>query len=135
MSDKLTGKASGVTFNGTALYITKYAPKVTRTLVPTTDSGDYDADSDLLHETQLAVKVSMELTVEGYYRKSQTDNAVIAALYSGAAALPVVLRLDAGSLFGHGNFDLSEFSSEVPLEDKVTWTATLKSNGKFTHGA
>jgi hypothetical protein len=135
VADKLTGKASYVNYNGTTLYITKYSLKGSRTLVDTSDSADYDQSTDIIHASQLASKVSSDLTVEGYYHKSQTNAAVIAVLYNGAEAVPVVLGLDAGAKLGHGNFDIQDFSADVPLEDKVGWSATLKSNGKFTPGS
>lgn len=133
--DRLTGKASSVNYNGTTLYITKYTIKGTKTLVDVSDTGDYDVDTDLIHQTQLASKVGWDLELEGYYRKSQTNAAVVASLYQGASAVPVVLGLDAGTKMGHGNFDLSDFSAEVPSEDKVSWKASAKSNGKFIPGA
>lgn len=133
--DRMVGSASGFTLNGTTIPITKYTPKGNRKLADTTDTGDYDPTSGLVWNSQLPVSANLELTVEGRFRRSSTMNALVKLLFSGATAVPTVLNLDAGTLFGHGNFDIKDFSTDVPAEDTVTWTATFKSNGVFTPGA
>jgi hypothetical protein len=131
VADKLTGKASYIVFDGVSLYITKYAPKVTRTLADTTDSANYSASSDMISPSQIPVMAAMELDIEGYYHKSQTGQ-LLALAFTGANELPTTLGLDAGTLYGHGNFDLSDFASEIPLTDTVRYTASIKQNGTFT---
>lgn len=135
MADKLSGKASYFQFKGTRLTITKYSAKVSRDLVDTTDSDDYDAASDMVYPSQLAVKVGTEVSVEGNFKKSQTPAKLVAELYAGNAAGAAVLGLDAGALLGHGNFDLKDFECEVPITETVTWKGTLVSNGVFTPNA
>ena len=133
--DRLAGDQSSLTFGGTSIPITKYTPKVNRKLADTTDTGDFDSAAGLIANTQVPVSYNLELSVEGKFRKSVTPSALIAQLFSGATAVPTVLTLAQGVLFGHGNFDLSDFSCEVPAEDTVTFTCTLKSNGAFTPNA
>ena len=135
MPSKLTGKASSITLSGTTLYITKVSPKVTRELADTTDSTSYDAASDMIQPSQLPVKVSMELSVEGWFYIGQADTALLNLAYSGATAVPVVLKSNASSIYGHGNFDLSDFESSHPIDNTVTYSATLKQNGVFTPGS
>lgn len=135
MADKLTGKASSFLFNGTSIPISKYSPKSTRKLADTTDSANYDAGTDLIHNSQLPASIQMELSVEGKFSKSKTNAALITQLYSGATAVPTILNLDAGTIYGHGNFDMGDFSADVPVEDTVSWTATFRSNGVFTPGS
>ena len=135
MADRLTGKAGYVTYNNYTIPITKWTSKTTRNLPDSTDTGDYNQSTDLIYHTRIPVSVDMELTVEGRYRKSVIPPAVISVLFTGANALPCVLGLDSSTIFGHGNFDLSDFTCDLPSEDVVTFTCTLMSNGVFTPGA
>lgn len=131
MGDRLTGKASYLLFDGVMIAITSYKPKTERKLADTTDSGDYNTQADLVFPTQIPVSAAVELSVEGRYRKSSTPSALIATLYQGGGPYPVVLGLDAGTLAGHGNFDVSDFEASVPVQDTVTFTCTMKSNGQY----
>jgi hypothetical protein len=133
--NRIVGKAGSITISGTNLAFNKWSPKVTRNMGDTTDSADYDPTSDLIHKSQRAASVQTELTVEGKWDLNTTTAGIIAMLYNGAGAVPVVLKLDATTVYGHGNFDITDFSSDHPVEDTVTWSATLKSNGIFTPGA
>jgi hypothetical protein len=132
---KITGKAGSFTFNGTVIPFKKWSPKVTRKLADTTDSADYDTTTDMIHESQLPVSLSQELSIEGNFNTTTTDAQIITNLYSGAAAVPVILKISPSVIFGHGNFDLSDFSMDNPVDDTATWSATLKSNGVFTRGS
>jgi hypothetical protein len=135
MSDRLTGKASAFFYNGIPIPITKATHKATRDLANTTDNGDYVQQIDLLTPTQIPTAVTTEFAIEGRYRKSSTPSAIIAALYTGVTAVPAQLYLDASTLAGHGNFDISEFQTDCPDDDVVTFTANMKSNGQFTPNA
>lgn len=132
MADRLTGKASAFSFGGALFAITKATPKITRKLADTTDSGDYNSTNDMIYPTQLPVSAAVELSIEGRYRKSSVPSGIVATLFTGVFAVPVQLALDAGSLFGHGNFDISDFQADIPVEDTVTFTCTMKSAGQFT---
>ena len=132
---KVTGKAGAFTYNGTKLSITKYTAKVERELVDSTGSDNYDAATDLIHKAQLPVSIQVTADVEGQFDLNSTDASVIATLYSGATAIPVILGINAAVVLGHGNFDISDFECDVPIDDMVTWKATIKSNGVFTHGS
>lgn len=135
MADRLTGKASYIVYNSNVLSITSYTPTTDRALADTTDNGDYNATADMIFPTQLPVSAKTTIEVEGRFRKSQTPAVLLANLYTGVSAVPVVLGLDAGTLYGHGNFDISNFKTSVPVEDTVTFTCTLQSNGQFTPNA
>lgn len=135
MADKLTGKASYFIYGGTTFCITKYSTKVTRALADTTDSCDYSSSIDLVNMSQIPVSVTQELTVEGNFHLSQTTQGLLTSIYSGANAIPVTLGLNAGVLLGTGNFDISDFSCDVPVVDTCKFTATFKSNGAFTPGS
>jgi hypothetical protein len=132
MADRKTGKQSYFIYNGFNIFITKYSLKVDRKLADITDNGDYDVATDLMYPTQLPVNAVAEISAEGRFRQSVTPIAIMAPLYSGATAIPATLGLDAGSLSGHGLFDISNFNLDVPVDDTVTFSCSLKSNGKFT---
>lgn len=132
MPDRFTGKQSYFLINGYTVPITKATPKTTRKLADVTDNGDYDTPSDLLWPTQLPVMAPVEMTIEGRFRKSSTPAAIISLLYTGATAVPTRLGMDASTVYGSGNFDISDFSSDMPVDDVVTFTCTVRSNGKFT---
>lgn len=130
--DRLTGKASYMVFNGATIPITKYNPTITKQLPDITDNGDYDVQTDLIYPTQLPVSAVTELSVEGRFHLNSTPANIMSLLYSGASAVPVVLGLNAGSLFGHGLFDINNFQAVVDVRETVTFTCTMVSNGKFT---
>jgi hypothetical protein len=118
--------------NGAQIPITKYNPSITKNLPDITDNGDYDSQTGLIYPTQLPVSAVTELSVEGRFHLNSTPISVMALLYSGVSAIPVTLGLDAGNLFGHGNFDISNFQAVVDVRETVTFTCTMVSNGKFT---
>lgn len=132
---KKTGKASAMSFGGTTLPITKYTPKVNLNLVEATDSTNYDAGTDTLYEDWLSAKFGMELAVEGKYNSSTIPSSLIANIFAGVATAAVVLNRDAGDLFGHGNFKISDYQEDVPVDDIITYTCNLKIIGKFTPNA
>jgi hypothetical protein len=132
MADRLTGKASYFTFNGIIIPITKVSAKVTRALANTTDNGDYYQQNDMIFPTQLPVSCPTEFAVEGRYRFSSTPAALIATLYTGVFGIPAIFGLNASAVWGHGTFDISDFETDDPVEDVVTFTCTMKSNGQFT---
>jgi hypothetical protein len=131
MSDRLTGKASYFSFNGFTIPITKVTPKVTRALPNTTDNGDYNSTADMIFPTQIPCSVATEYAIEGRYRKSSTPSAIVALLYTGATAIPATFGMDASTVWGHGFFDISDFQTDAPVEDTVTFTCTMISNGQF----
>jgi hypothetical protein len=131
MADRLTGKASYFLFNGNQVPITKVTPKVTRKLADTTDSGDYVSTADMLFPTQLPVSVGTEFAIEGRYRKSSTPAGLVATLYTDATSVTALFGMDAGTIWGHGSFDISDFQTDSPVDDTVTFTCSMKSNGQF----
>jgi len=132
---KLTGKSSYFKYNGVTISITKYSAKSARDMADSTDSSNYDAASDLVYHAQLPVSIRLDLDVEGRFDLNSTNANLIASLYSNATAVPVQLGLNAGTLYGHGNFDIMDFTCDVPVMDVVTWRATFRSNGVFTPGS
>jgi hypothetical protein len=131
MSDRLTGKASYINFGGALLGITKATPKVNRKLADTTDSGDYLSTPDMLFPTQIPVSAPLELAIEGRYRFSSTP-AVVSLLATSATQIPIVIGLSSQAIWGHGNFDISDFDTGIPVDDVVTFTCNAKSNGLWT---
>ena len=132
---KLTGKASYLIWNGSRIYFTKVTPDIDRTCADSTDGADYDSASDMIQPSQIPVKAQMTLQVEMKFDLNSTMAAFVSVAYSSTPAVPCVFGLDSSNIFGHGNFDLTKFSAEDPIDDTVTATATLLQNGKFTPGA
>lgn len=134
--DRLTGKASYFLFGGVQIPITKAHHKADRKLADTTDNGDYQQSTDMIAPTQLAVSIGTEFAIEGRYRKSVIPGTIIQALYNSVpGGVLASLGLDASTVVGHGYFDLSDFTTEDPVDDTVTYSCTMKSNGPFTPGA
>jgi len=134
MADRLSGKAAYWTWGGTTIPITKITPKVTRKLGDTTDSGDYDATGDMLPTTQIPVGYTVEATIEGRFRYSTTPSVLLQFLFQSATQITCVFGLDINNstIWGSGLFDVSDFQTDIPVDDIVTYTATIRSYGVFT---
>ena len=132
---KLAGKAGTFSYNGTLIPFKVMKPKVATEYADNTDSSNYDVTTNLVHKAQTPVTTQVELSIEGMFDLNTTDSTLITQLYSGAAAVPVIINLNSTKVFGHGNFDLTDFEASIPIDDMVTFTASLKSNGVFTHGS
>ena len=135
LTNKLTGKAIVFRIAGTTIGVTKTKPKFTRNLVDVTDSTSYDSSSDLVWKEQLVNSMEGEFSIEGNYNVVTTPAAIITWLLTGGAPQTCSLTLSSGYVLGHGLFDISDFEADAPVEDKVTFTATLKLNGIFTAGS
>jgi hypothetical protein len=77
----------------------------------------------------------MTVDIEGKFNINVTPVSLIQFCFSGTLAVLCVFGIDSGTLFGHGYFDLSDFALDAPVDDTVTWTATIKLNGLFTAGS
>ncbi len=135
MADRLTGKSGYLVFGGINVPITKWSMKTNRNLPDSTDNGDYNGGDDQIYHTRIPVSVDSDVSIEGRYRKSVMPASLVAVLFTGANAVPTTLGLDTQTVYGHGNFDLMDFTCDLPIEDMVTFTATLKSNGQFIRGS
>ena len=135
MSNKLSGKSGSFTFNGQVLAFQKISPSIDRKLGDTTDSDDYDQATDMIYPSQVPISLQTKIDVEGRFNLQTTNAKLLVPLYSGATAVPVIVNITPTVVFGHGNFDVSNFSMEEPVDDIVTWKASMQSNGKFTVGS
>ena len=131
----LTGASSAVSVGGIKLYITKHTTKVSPKECDTTDSADYDADSDLLQPTQIYASKPLEVSVEGNYDANGNTTSVIEKVQTNTDPVSVSLTRATGSVVGSGLFTISAYEEDNPVEDTITWKATLKSYGKFTWGS
>jgi len=132
---KLTGKAGSFVYSGTSIPFTTLKPKVAVDFADSTDSSNYDPASNLVHKSQIAATTQIELGIEGWFDLNTTDQVLIAALYSAGPPVLATIYLMPGKVLGHGYFDLESLECEVPIGDMVKFTASLKSNGVFTHGS
>lgn len=137
MSDKLAGNQVGLTFGGTEVKVTKVTPKVTKEMADSTDSGNYDATSKLIHREQLAHSISTELSVEGKFRTANpaTTSALLAKCYKGDAAAAGAVKVDPSTTLFSGNWDITDFEADIPIDNVVTFKCTLKSHGVIVVGA
>lgn len=131
-TDRISGKASYFTFNGVNIPITKVSPGSERKLGDTTDNGDYNSAQDMLTTTQIPVAYTFKASVEGRFRKSATPGFLTVA-FNSTTQIPIVIGLDASpTVWGHGNCDISNFKSDVPVDDIVTFSCDIVSWGVFT---
>lgn len=133
-TDRITGKASYFSLNGTRIPITAIRPKVMRKYVDDTDSGDYISADEVIAPKQKCEAVVVEAHVEGRYRKSSTPSSVIATLFKNPPPVSVVIGLDIVGpvVLGHGLYDITEFETDIPYDDVITYTMDIKSYGRFT---
>lgn len=130
-NQKLSGKASYLVYDGSNIPITKATQKATSKMADTTDNSNYNQETDLIWPEQIKVNAKVELSVEGRYFKSVTPSLAAEFFQSNPGGLPVVLGLDATAVAGHGYFDMTDFTIEDEVEDTVTYSCTLTSNGQF----
>ncbi len=132
-TQRLSGKAGYLTYNGVIIPFTKMTPKVTRKLGDTTDSADYYEDQDMLATTQIPVAYTMNATLEGRFRRASTPSVFIANAFNSLTQIPITIGLDyiTGEAWGHGLCDLSNFQTDEPVDDIITWSADIQSWGKF----
>jgi len=134
----LTGKAGYFKTGGSGgakMNITKWSASTEVKMADTTDSADYDATTGLIWNTQLPASAKLSIDVEGNYDVNGTQAPLISALLNGASPLVVAeLGLTASLVYGYGSFNVTNFKPDSPVEDTVTFTATLVSNGKWNQG-
>jgi hypothetical protein len=129
--DKVTGKAGYILYNGTQLPIRRWNARVTRNMADCTDSSDYDSNADMVGRTQIPTSAILEASIEGCYRRSSTAGVIIANLFTGITAVPCVLGIDQNTPFGSGTVDITDYNQDSPLEDVVSFTCNIRSNGLF----
>jgi hypothetical protein len=133
MADRLSGKASYLTFGGVNIPITKVTPSVDRKLGDTTDNGDYNGTQDMLPTTQIPVGYTFKASIEGRFRKSVTPSSFLTVAFNSTTAIPIVIGLDASpTIWGDGQCDISNFKSDVPVDDIVNFSCDVVSYGTFT---
>ena len=135
----VVGKAGYIKWGGSGgskIYITKWTATLDVKLADTTDSADYDATTALVWNTQIPASSKITVEVEGNYDLNGSQTPFVTKVMSGSA-VPVVAELgfNATTPWGYAAFDVDDFKPENPIEDTVTFSASLVSNGKFTLGA
>jgi hypothetical protein len=129
--DKRTGKQSYFRYGGTTIPIYRVNVRVTRNVATCTDSSDYDEQADLIGPTQIPVSAICEGTIEGRYRQSTTPSTLIENLFTGVTAVPCIFGLDSQTVVGSGTFDITDYTQDMPIEDVVNYSCTVRSNGLF----
>ncbi len=136
-TQRISGKAGFLTYNGVIIPFTRLTPKVARKLGDTTDSADYDQDSDMIGTTQIPVTYTFSATLEGRFRRATTPTSFIANAFNSLTQIPIEIGLDfvTGLTWGSGLCDLSNFQTDEPVDDIVNWSADIVSWGIFTPNA
>jgi hypothetical protein len=135
-TDRRSGKQAYWTFNSVTVPITKMSPKITRKLGDTTDSGDYDDTGDMLPTTQIPVGYTIEAGIEGRFRINYMP-ALLSLCTTSATQIEAVIGIAVSPtsvVWGSGLFDISDFATDIPVDDIVNYTANIKSYGIFTTG-
>jgi hypothetical protein len=133
---KVSGRAGKFTYNSVVISIKSWKGKVTRELADSTDSSNYDPTSDMLWKAQIPSSVQVEVDIEAYYDLNSTQTSFASQIGTSAGPVAAILGLDATNVFGHGNFDLSDIEvDEEIVDENVSFTATMRSNGVFTFGS
>lgn len=136
MGDRIAGAGGSVSLDGVVISFTKWSGTIEKKLADSTDSGDFDTGAGLLFGTQEEVRGDIKVEVEGRFRKSTTPNDVIGKMYSNTpGGFATILKHDAATTFGHGQANLSNVVLSQPVDDVVTFTASLTSYGKWTLGS
>lgn len=128
---RLVGNGSYIVFNGTAIPITSYTVTSDRTMTDKTNSTHYNPSTGMFCPAQVPVSVVTKVQVEGRFRINVVPNALISLLYQDVEDVYVLLGLDSGNQFGEGRFDITDFRTTVPINDVVTYSCALLSNGPF----
>ena len=130
-TDRIAGKSGYFIYQGKVIPFTKYTPKVTRKLGDTTDSADYSQFQDMIGTTQIPCTYTIEGSVEGRFRRSSTPAFLISNSLDSLSQIFFVFGLNflTGESLYSGRCDLSDFQTDVPVDDIVTFTANIRSWG------
>lgn len=129
--NKRTGKASYFTYRGVRIPITRINIRIVRTLADCTDSYDYDQTADLIGPTQLPVSAQFEGTIEGRFNVAVIPQTIWGDLFTGVYGVPCTFGVDQGTLVGSGFMDISDYTQDMPVNDVVNYSCTVRSNGLF----
>src|SRR5208282_424756 len=133
-TDRLSGKASYLTFNSVVVPITKRDVNYNRTFGKLTDSSDYVVAQDMVAQTQIPITYQVEGSIEFRYRISTTP-ALIAIGVTSLTQIPCVFGINGTYVEGHGVVDLFNIKISTPVEDTITGTADVKSFGAWVPNA
>lgn len=130
--------AGGFAFDldGVIIPFTTATPSFNNNMATVTDSTDYVADRNRVFQSRRPQVLESEVEIEFNFRLDKTLTHVLAKLFAGDAALPVVMtseRTDPTTDFLYGNFWISEAELEINVAEDaiITGSATLQSEGEF----
>jgi predicted secreted protein len=130
---KMTGKDGAFTYSAAELTITQWSASFTVNQADTTGSDCFDTNSNLVYKQQLPTTGSWEISIEGPWNPSDGNTEDIPAFNAaGNGTANCTLVTVTNSTFFSGPVSVSSFEITVPLEDAVTYSATLMSYGKPT---
>lgn len=130
---RLTGGSQSLTLDGQVIHITTATPSATKNMANPTDTSDYDPVTKMLMVPNIPISVETSFDCEGYYRLSETPANIISLIYS-ADPIPLVFKLDATHQLIAGDFHMTDYSSDHPTDDLVTFSCTLVPEGAVVIG-
>lgn len=126
------GKDGRVSAGGT-IYVTKWSGNLKKNTADSTDTSCFDQATGKVWRQQLAVDYGFEGEIEGYY-DFNGGGATITSNLLNDSPLATTLSFDRSTNFGSGNFDFTNVQIQSPRDDKISFTASIMSNGPFTLG-
>jgi predicted secreted protein len=128
----LTGKDGQFAHNGVAVIISEWTAKVAVKMADVTASNNYDTNSALVWNSQLPVSANVEVGISGPWDPTNHSGLLTSIIAGSVASVNGQCRYATNSNAITGTFNISDLEIKTPTEDKVTYSATLKSNGRIT---
>jgi predicted secreted protein len=130
---KMSGKSGTFSYSNSTVTITQWTASQSVNQADTTGSDCYDTNSNLVHKQQIPTSSSWEISIEGPWNPTDGNTQLLAAYNAaGNGTANCSLVTITNSTFFSGVVSVSSFELTVPLEDTVTYSATLMSYGKPT---
>ncbi len=131
--DSISGKGGYITLSAGPLPINSWEGTSDKEMCDSTDSSNYDTGTGQLWAAQVPGKQSQEVQVEGNWSLGSLPG-VIAQLKNDVP-VTATLGLTPTITFCSGTYDISNVKVSLKVDDPevVTYSLTLKSNGKITY--
>jgi len=136
--DRTTGTSGFVTFerddvdlSPIKIPVTSWEVQCRKAFQDTTNSANYDSDSNLVYPTRSPSTIVTEGEIRGRFRLSRIPVTILSSLYSGGAVPKISLYIRPDFMFGTGYFSISNFAIQSPIDDIVGFDCRIVSYGFF----
>jgi predicted secreted protein len=130
---RMTGSTATLSLATKAISISSATLNVTKNMVQPGDTSDFDPATGMIRIPNIPVSVETSFDVEGTFRLTETPADLLPMIY-GSDPIPLIFKLTATDQYVAGDFHMTDFSSEHPYDDVVTFSCTLVPEGPFTVG-